>query len=148
MKITVEFDSEEEFKARIKNPRGAGKGSSDDNDNGPQTGGNQAPPPMMPPQGAPSFNPQPQTFAPGGAPSFSPPAGPTMDPAVAGLVQRISAKIDAAVNGGQPVDSVTNWFRQQCGAEAANATLDQIKGVFLPKLAMPALENIAKLMNA
>ena len=63
-------------------------------------------------------------------------------------MQRIIARIDSAIASGQPPDAVLNWFRGQCGAEAAAATMDQIKTVFLPKLAMPGLENIAKLMNA
>jgi hypothetical protein len=145
MKITVEFDSEEEFKARIKNPRGErGDGAG-------QT--TQAPPPLQPPQTQPAFNPTPpppQTAA------FTPPQGfpgapvgqPAADPVVSGLVQRISARIDSALASGQPADAVLNWFRGQCGAEASAATMDQIKTVFLHKLAQPGLENIARLMNA
>lgn len=144
MKITVEFDSEEEFKARIKNPRG-GKGGAQDDGEG-QPAGTQAPAPLMPPQG--QFNPNPPA-------AFTPPqtqggfpGAPIGDPVVAGLVQRIVARIDSAIASGQPADAVLNWFRGQCGAEAAGATMDQIKAVFLPKLAVPGLENIAKLMNA
>jgi len=76
------------------------------------------------------------------------PGAPAGDSVVAGLVQRIVARIDSAIASGQPADAVLNWFRGQCGAEAAAATMDQIKTVFLPKLAVPGLENIAKLMNA
>ncbi len=138
MKIIVEFENEAEFKARIKNPRG---GKDDD---GPAPQG--APAPIMPPQ-QPAFNPAPPPAA------FTPPQGgfpgqPLVDPVVAGLVQRIVARIDSAIASGQPADAVLNWFRGQCGAEAAAATMDQIKAVFLPKLAVPGLENIAKLMNA
>ena len=71
-----------------------------------------------------------------------------VDPVVAGLVQRIVTRIDSAIASGQPADAVLTWFRGQCGAEASAATMDHIKTVFLPKLAVPALENIAKLMNA
>lgn len=141
MKITVEFDSEEEFKARIKNPRG--KGETEQLANGPQ-----APAPLLPPQQAqPAFNPAPApaTFQP---PPNAFPGAPAADPVVAGLVQRIVARIDGAIASGQPADAVLGWFRGQCGAEAAGATMDQIKTVFLPKLAVPGLENIAKLMNA
>ena len=149
MKITVEFDSEEEFKARIKNPRG-GK-SSDDGDAG-QGNTTQAPAPLQPPPAQPAFNPSP---APQPA-AFTPPQGfpgatagaPAADPVVAGLVQRVTARIDSAIASGQPADAVLNWFRGQCGAEASAATMDQIKTIFLPKLAVPGLENIAKLMNA
>jgi hypothetical protein len=154
MKITVEFDTEEEFKARIKNPRG-GKGGDKDDD-GPAPGATQAPAPLMPPHNPnPQFQP-PQGQLIGGAPAptaFAPPQGgfpgaPVGDPVVAGLVQRIVARIDGAIASGQPADAVLNWFRGQCGAEAGAATMDQIKAVFLPKLAVPGLENIAKLMNA
>lgn len=137
MKITVEFDSEEEFKARIKNPRG-GKGGDKDDDGQPAT--TTAPAPLMPPQSAPAFNPAPPQ---GGFPGAS-----VGDPVVAGLVQRIVARIDGAIASGQPADAVLNWFRGQCGAEASGATMDQIKAVFLPKLTVPGLEQIAKLMNA
>jgi hypothetical protein len=140
MKITVEFESEAEFKARIKNPRG---GRDDD---GPAPQGAQAPAPLMPLQT--------QTFNPNPAATFTPPQGggfpgtPAGDPVVAGLVGRIVARIDSAIASGQPADAVLNWFRGQCGGEASAATMDQIKAVFLPKLAVPGLENIAKLMNA
>jgi hypothetical protein len=143
MKIIVEFDSEEEFKARIKNPRGG----KDDAGQSTQI----APAPLQPPQTQPAFNPQPAAPA-----AFTPPqgfpgataGGPVVDPVIAGLVQRIATRIDSALASGQPADSVLTWFRGQCGAEAAAATMDQIKTVFLPKLAVPGLENIAKLMNA
>jgi hypothetical protein len=144
MKIIVEFDSEEEFKARIKNPRGA-RGGNDDGDVG-QSNTTQAPPPLQPPQQQPqAFNPTPPPAA------FTPPQGfpgAVVDPVVAGLVQRIATRIDSAIDSGQPPDAVLNWFRGQCGAEASAATMDQIKTVFLHKLAVPGLENIAKLMNA
>jgi len=149
MKITVEFDSEEEFKARIKNPRG-GKGGTQDDDGQP-AGNAQAPAPLMPPQATQ----QPQTFNPAPPPvviAAMPPPGfpgaPVGDPVVAGLVQRIVARIDGAIASGRPADAMLNWFRGQCGAEAVGATMDQIKTVFLPKLEVPGLENIAKLMNA
>ena len=137
MKITVEFENEAEFKARIKNPRG---GKDDD---APAAGG-QAPAPIIPPQQGPAFAPAPAAFTP--PQGF--PGAPVGDPVVAGLVQRIVARIDGAIASGQPADAVLNWFRGQCGAEASAATMDQIKTVFLPKLAVPGLENIARLMNA
>jgi len=144
MKIIVEFDSEEEFKARIKNPRKGG-GTDEGDQTGTQSA--QAPAPLAPPQTQqPAFNPSPAPA------TFTPPQGfpgaPTVDPVVTGLVQRISARIDSALASGQPADAVLTWFRGQCGAEAAAATMDQIKQVFLPKLAVPGLENIARLMNA
>lgn len=143
MKITVEFENEAEFKARIKNPRGG----KDDDGPAPQGAAGGAPAPIMPPQGGqPAFNPATASA------SFTPPQGfpgaPVGDPVVAGLVQRIVARIDSAIASGQPADAVLNWFRGQCGAEASAATMDQIKTIFLPKLAVPGLENIARLMNA
>lgn len=144
MRITVEFDTEEEFKARIKNPRGGKGGDKDDGEGQPATG--QAPAPLMPPQG--QFNPAPAPAAFTSPQGGFPGAPQTHDPVVAGLVQRIVARIDSAIASGQPADAVLNWFRGQCGAEASAATMDQIKAVFLPKLAVPGLENIAKLMNA
>lgn len=143
MKITVEFDSEEEYKARIKNPRGAKGGDPED---GPAT--HTAPPPLMPPQG------QPQAFNPGPAPQFSPPAGnafpgaPTgIDPAAQALVTRITTRMDALASSGSPEQMLT-WFRGRFGQEGANATLDQIKTSFLPKSSLAALEETAKLIGA
>ena len=139
------FDSIEEVKsfvASLKGTRGK-KGEGDEAEAPPQ-----APAPLMPSQA------QPQAFNPAPAPAtFQPPVNafpgaPAGDPAVASLVARIVARIDSAIASGQPADAVLGWFRGQCGAEAAGATMDQIKTVFLPKLAAPGLENIAKLMNA
>jgi len=143
------FDSIEEVKvfvASLKGTRGK-KGEGDDGDTGAAQVGQQAPAPLMPAAGGQQ---QPSAFQPA---AFAPSQGgflgaPVADPAVAGLVQRIVVRIDGAIASGQPADAVLTWFRGQCGAEAAGATMDQIKTVFLPKLAVPGLENIAKLMNA
>lgn len=137
-----------EFVAGLKGTRGK-KGEGDDGE--PGTGN--APAPLQPPTQQPgAFQPaantlqQPAQFNPAqGFPGTGAPAG---DPAVQAIVQRIVARIDGAISGGQPVDAMLTWFRGQCGPEAANATMDQVKQVFLFKLAMPSLENIAKLMNA
>lgn len=134
-----------EFVAALKGTRGK-KGEGDDD--GGNTAANAAPAPLMPPQG------QPGSPGPGASAAFTPPqqagfpGAPSIDPAVAGLVQRIATRIDGAIQSGQPADTVLTWFRGQCGNEAANATMDQIKQIFLPKLTVPTLENIAKLMNA
>jgi hypothetical protein len=143
MKITVEFENEAEFKARIKNPRG---GKDDDQ----PAGATQAPPPLMPPSGQ-----QPAAFNPAPPPvAFTPPQFPGAagqsagDPVIGSLVQRIVARIDSALANGQPADAVLNWFRTQAGPGAESATMDQMKQVFLSKMTVPALENIAKLMNA
>lgn len=59
------------------------------------------------------------------------------------LVTAILARIDGAVSSGQSTDAVVTWFRQQIGPEAANATLDQIKQVFVPRMTEQQLKQIA-----
>jgi len=150
-----------DYASKIKGSRG-GKGGSTA-DEGAQTGN--APAPMMPPTGgaAPGGPPP----LPAGGPVFAPPAGaagapgafpaagappvapsPGPSPETAALVQRINARIDGAIQSGQPTDAVLQWFRNQCGPEAAQATLDQIKQNLLYKLPMANLTEIAKMMNA
>lgn len=160
------FDTVDELrefvKTHLKNPRG-GKGDKDEGEN---TGGattgqtGAAPPPLMPPpQGGPGavqgftppqggFAPQPGGFSPPQGGAFQGTGQPAVDPAVAALVGRIVVRIDGAIQSGQPADRALDWFRQQCGAEAASATLDQIKQHFLFKLPMPQLDQIAKFMAA
>lgn len=159
--MQLTFSSIEEVREFIKSLKGTrgGKGGADDGENVNPTAGS-APPPLQPPSGGaagqaqPQFNPgtgQAQPFA----PQFQPPGqgagfpgASAVDPALQAIVGRIVAKIDGALTNGQPADAVLKWFREQCGAEAANATLDQIKQMFLAKLPMASLENIAKLMGA
>ena len=153
MRITVEFESMEEFEAF----RTSGKKTrtkKEEADENVAAQGN-APAPLAPPAGAqPGFNPGATTgFAPPAAGAATlgafPAAGaPTVAPEVVALVNRIKAVVDSAIAKGQPVDQMLGWFRSQCGAEAANYTMDQIKDVALPKMAVPALEQMAKLMNA
>ena len=148
--MKLEFDSVEEvkdFMSQLKGTRGK-KGDVDDVDA-------KAPAPIMPPATSTAFAPPQAGFAPLGAPvgaptTFAPfPTGmPAAAPEVIMLVQRINASIDAAIAKGQSPDHALNWFRQQCGPEAAAATLDQIKTVFLPRLTASALDNIVKLMGA
>lgn len=151
MKITVEFDSIEDFETfqtRGKATR-ARRAKGDEGADEVQAG--QAPAPMQPPAGG---APAPAFTSPSGFPGAVVPAPgvgqvpAVTPPPIAALVQRINTRIDGAIGGGQPADAVLNWFRQQCGAEAANATLDQIKQTFLPKLSEGQLGEIAKLMNA
>lgn len=59
------------------------------------------------------------------------------------LIQAILARIDGAVNSGQSADAIVNWFRQQIGPEAAQATLDQIKQIFVPRMTEQQLRQIA-----
>lgn len=146
------FDSIEEVKEFVGSLKGTRGGKADKSETETATGS--APAPMQPPAGgaAPmettTFAPPsgaPQGGFPGaGATSF--PTGPA--PEIAALVQRISTRLDAAISGGQPAEAARAWLASQCGPEAANATLDQIKSTFLAKLSQPVLENIAKLMAA
>lgn len=131
------FDSIEEVKdfvGSLKGTRG-GKGGKGDETEMPSVTG-QAPAPLMP---------QAQFTPPG---QQQQPTGPFGDPAVTALAGRIAARIDSAIASGQPADQALAWFRGQCGAEASAATMEQIKSIFLPKMAVAGLENIAKLMNA
>jgi hypothetical protein len=59
------------------------------------------------------------------------------------LAEAIIAKIDGAITSGQPADSIVTWFRQQIGPEAANATIDQLKQVFIPRMQEMQLKQIA-----
>jgi hypothetical protein len=144
--MKIEFNSVEEVKefvAQLKGTRGK-KGDGD----GEANPGPQAPAPVMPPGGAPTFQGAGATqgFTPPAASPFPPPTG--SDAHVTALVQRISVGIDTQLARGSDPNSALTWFRQQCGPEATAATMDQIKTVFLPRLLMPALENIAKLTGA
>lgn len=81
--------------------------------------------------------------------SFTPPAqggfpgGNSGNAPVHPLVTAILARIDGAVTGGQSTDAIITWFRQQIGPDAANASLDQIKQVFIPRLSEAQLKQIA-----
>lgn len=153
--MRLSFDTIEEvlaFVERLKKSRG-GKNAGDTDDSaggttGQTTGG--APAPIMPPPGGgmPAG-----PFGGAGAPAFAPggTVAPLLDPAVIALVNRIGPRIDAVIAGGQPAGSVLDWFRTEvtkAGQDASAATMDQIKTVFLAKLSVPALENIAKLIAA
>lgn len=151
--MKLEFDSIEEVKEFVTKLKGTRGGKATDADDAPAAG-TTAPAPAQPPAGGPgpTFSPGPAPGAFGGAPAggaFPGPAAPTgPSPEVLALVQRISARIDGAIASGQPADAARTWLAGQCGPEAANYTMDQLKTVALPKAAMPVLENIAKLMNA
>ena len=141
--MKLEFNSIEEVKEFVAQLKGTrGKKGDGDGEAGPQ-----APAPAMPPA-APAFQ------GPGAAHGFVapaanpfPPAG-TSEPHIAALVHRIGVGIDAQLARGSDPNNALTWFRQQCGPEAAAATMDQIKTVFLPRLPHAALENIAKLTGA
>jgi hypothetical protein len=150
--MKLEFGSIEEVKEFVTQLKGM-RGKKGDGD-GEANPGPQAPAPVMPPTGAPAFQ------GAGATQGFTPPAASpfpaatggdphiTTLPHITALVQRISVGIDTQLARGSDPNSALTWFRQQCGPEAAAATMDQIKAVFLPRLPMAALENIAKLTGA
>jgi hypothetical protein len=70
--------------------------------------------------------------------------GATAVPAVNPLVPQIIAKLDGALTSGQNAEQITNWFRNLLGPDAAAATLDQIKQVFIPRLPEPQLKQLAQ----
>jgi hypothetical protein len=142
--MKLEFNSIEEVKEFVAQLKGTrGKKGDGDGEAGPQ-----APTPVMPPAGgAAAFQ------GPSAAQGFAPVANPFPpatggDPAIAALVHRIGVGIDTQLARGSDPNNALTWFRQQCGPEAAAATMEQIKTVFLPRLPMAALENIAKLTGA
>jgi hypothetical protein len=137
------FDSIEEVKEFVANLKGT-RGKKGEIDDAPAAA---APAPLQPPQ---TFNPS--GFAPQGQPAAQvggafPAAVVGPAPEVLALVTKITARLDQALAGGQPAEQALTWFRSQCGPEAASATMDQIKGTFLPRMTVPVLENIAKLMG-
>lgn len=118
-----------------------------------------APAPLAPPQTtAAAFNPNGPGFAPqaagatqtGGAFPVAAASGPA--PEVLGLVTRLTTRYDALATQGQDPNAMLTWFRNECVkagvTEAANATWDQVKQACLPKLSVPSLEAMAKLMGA
>lgn len=126
------FDSIEEVKTFVGQLKGTrGKKGEDDNEPATAPVGGQ---PVMPP--AMGFAP-PQTAVQG----FP---GAAAAPAVNPLVGQIIGKLDGALASGQSVDQMTNWFRNLLGPDAANASLDQIKQIFLPRLAEPQLKQLAQ----
>jgi hypothetical protein len=59
------------------------------------------------------------------------------------LATAVIGKIDGAIGSGQPTESIAAWFRSQIGPDAAQATLDQIKQVFIPRMTEAQLKQIA-----
>lgn len=171
--MKLEFDTLEEvmdFASRIGGDEGETKTrrTRKTKDTAATSGGTEAPDPAGIPNGGNS-----PTLVPsdagnfGGAasgPVFTPPGGgafpggpatgaavgaaPGPSAPVVALVQRIAARVDAAIAQGQPAQGALDWLRAQCGTDAAQATLDQIKQTFLARLGEPQLESMAKLMGA
>lgn len=133
MKISIEFDNWEEMEAFRTSGRKT-RGRAKDEEVVEETA--QAIRDAQPLQAAPSPPPPPTNVH-----AF--PSGNGSSPPVHPLVTAILARIDGAVSGGQAADAVVTWFRQQIGPDAANATLDQIKQVFIPRMTEQQLRQIA-----
>jgi hypothetical protein len=146
MKITVEFDTWEEmeiFRTSGKKTRGKSQMADESPtadevaEKQAQMVATQAPPQAQAfqPPTAVTAQPQPSQGFPGGNGAAPAPAHP--------LVAAILARIDGAVGSGQPADAIVTWFRQQIGPDAANASLDQLKQVFIPRMTETQLKQIA-----
>lgn len=150
MRITIDFDSWDEmeaFRTSGKRTRGGKKDGSDD------AAETVTPPPATSGQiGAPAFNP-PATQATTGfgataqpAPGASattgfPAAGAA--PAIHPLAKAIIDRADSAINAGNPVGPVLDWFKTQIGPDAKDANWDQMKSVYIPRLSEVQLRQIA-----
>ncbi len=143
MRITIDFDNWDEMEAfRTSGKKTRGK-KGEDNDPaetgvtietlGPATVAQGGQPVMPPMQGF---------TAPQAAMTGFP--GIAAAPAVNPLVAQIIVKLDGALATGQNAEQITGWFRNLLGPDAATATLDQIKQVFIPRLAEPNLKQLAQ----
>ena len=142
--MRLSFDSIDEVKEFVKSLKGT-RGGKNEPDEAPAAG--QAPTPLMPPAGG-FAGPGSATGFPAAGGAFPTTAAPAIDPALQGVVTRIVTKLDASLVAGNSADAALTWFRSHFGPEAASATLDQIKQVFLARLPVATLENIAKMMGA
>jgi hypothetical protein len=146
MKITVEFDTWEEmeiFRTSGKKTRGRSQmaDESPTADEVAEKQAQQGQQVIAPNPAAATFQPAVAQVAP---PSQGFPGGNGAAPAPAHpLVAAILARIDGAVGSGQPADAIVTWFRQQIGPDAANASLDQLKQVFIPRMTEGQLKQIA-----
>jgi hypothetical protein len=137
VKITVEFETWEEmeaFRTSGKKTRSKKEEAADVEES---VGAAPTVAPPAPPAPAPQFAPPAQGFPGNGAMPAAAPAP------IHPLAEAIIAKIDGAITSGQPADSIVTWFRQQIGPEAANATIDQLKQVFIPRMQEMQLKQIA-----
>jgi hypothetical protein len=140
MKITVEFETWDEMEAfRTSGKKTRGKKDEPEITVEEVTAAVAA---NTPPQAQPQFTPPPVAVQPPagfpGANGITPPPS-----AVHPLVTAIVARIDGAISTGQSTDAIAGWFRQQIGPEAANATLDQIKQIFVPRMSEAQLRQLA-----
>lgn len=165
LKVEFTHETAEGLNAQVADYMANVKKKRSGKDDGPETANasmNMAPAPIMPP--ATGFGGQ-STQGFGGAPTgFAPPAGgaapvgggfpapgaqPGPAPEVAALVQRIVTRMDAEAQSGQTDPAqMLQWFRNQCGPDAAQATKQQIQQVLLPRMAVSALTTIAQAIAA
>lgn len=158
--MRLSFDSIEEVKEFVKALKGTRGGKDKDDEAAPTTGN--APAPLAPPTGAVAgagfggggqagFTAPPAGGAGPGAGAFpalgAPIAGPQLAPEAAAFVAKIGAVMDAAAAGPKAAEML-QWFRNSCGPDAANATSEQIKAVFLPRFNVQQLADMAKLVGA
>lgn len=148
--MRLSFDSIDEVKDFVKALKGTrgGKAGDAEEENA------KAPAPILPPNAGQTFQAPASGFAPpaGGAgaagPGFVVPGAPS--PEVLQLVQGIATRLDGAIASGQAPDAALNWAKQQIAphdATVANATMDQVKQHFLPRLPLPALQQVARFMG-
>jgi len=138
MRITIDFDTWDEmiaFTTSGKKTRTKKEEAADD-------AAEQPTPPAA------TFTPPVAVQAPQGFPGSTALAAPAPPAApVNPIVAQIVAKVDGALSGGQSPDNVLNWFRQQIGPDAANATLDQVKTVYLPRMSEAQLKTLAPMFG-
>ena len=149
--MKLEFDSIDEVKAFYAQLKGTRGKKGDDADEAAPTATatvQQVPAPMAVPTTFPSagFAP-PVAGAAQTAQVFPAPVATGPAPEVLALVNKIITKLDDSLAAGNAPDAALNWFRTQCGPEAAQATMDQIKTHFLPRMAQQPLEFVAKQMG-
>lgn len=160
MKIIVEFDSMEDFEAfRTSGRKTRSKSQMSEVEEATELQASRAnPADTRPPQieqtaqAIRDAQPVQTSFAPTPPPTnvHSFPGGNSGSPAPAAahpLVAAIWARIDSAISSGQPSDTIVTWFRQQIGPDAANATLDQIKQVFIPRMTEQQLKQLAPVLG-
>jgi hypothetical protein len=142
MKITVEFDTWEEMEIfRTSGKRTRGRKEEDAptveevTEKVAQMNAGIAAATPLPAQ---SFAP-PQAQQASGFPGANGPTPPPAHP----LVAAILARIDGAISSGQPAEAIVTWFRQQIGPDAKDATVEQLKQVFIPRMSKAQLEQIA-----
>jgi hypothetical protein len=139
MKISVEFDSMEEFEAfRISGKKTRGKKEEAEVEEPPSAAVVAATVATMPSQPQFVAPPQPSHGFPG-ANGPTPPQQQQLHPIAVQILQ----KIDGSLASGQTPDAIVAWFRQQLGPEAANATFDQLKQVLIPRIPEAQLRQIA-----